>query len=90
LTDKAIGTLLETFAKTHTPISKYLNTGIGLRLQNLDSTITEAILAKLTRENVACLPVHDSYIVEQRHKELLLEKMNEEYEKAMKFPPVIG
>ena len=90
LTDKAIGTLLETFAKTHTPISKYLNTGIGLRLQNLDSIITEAILTKLTREGVACLPVHDSYIVEERYKELLLEKMNEEYEKAMKFPPVIG
>ncbi len=90
LTDKSIGTLLETFAKTHTPISKYLNTGIGLRLQNLDSMITEAILIKLTSEGVACLPVHDSYIVEERYKELLLEKMNEEYEKAMKFPPVIG
>jgi len=91
LTDKFIGTLLEAFTRAHKPISKYLNTGIGLRLQNLDSRITETILRNLTRKKgVACLPVHDSFIVEARHKELLLENMVQEYEKEMKFQPVIG
>ena len=90
LTDKSLGKLLEGFRHAHQPIAKYLNTGIGLMLQNTDSIITEAILIELMKEGIACLPVHDSYIVEERYEDVLMEKMSEAYEKLMGFQPVIG
>jgi len=90
LTDKSLGKLLEGFRQAHRPIAKYLNTGIGLTLQNLDSQITEAILMSLMKDGITCLPVHDSYIVEEAYKDLLMGKMTEAYEKVMDFQPVIG
>ncbi len=90
LTDKSIGRLLCKFMDAHQPVGKYLNSGIGLTLQNKDSQITEAILMSLLKKGIACLPVHDSYVVEETYKDVLLENMTEEYEKIMNFKPVIS
>lgn len=90
LTNKSLGKCLENFKRAHKPIAKYLNSGIGLTLQNMDSIITEAVLIDLMKEGIACLPVHDSYIVEEAYKDILMGKMTEEYEKVMGFQPVIG
>jgi hypothetical protein len=40
-------------------------------------------------ENIPCLPVHDSYIVEVQYKDTLYQVMMEEYEKIMGYEPVI-
>ena len=91
LTNKSIGKLLTLFKKVHRPIAKYINTGKGLDLQNLDSQITEIILMDLMKKEIPVLPVHDSYIVEEGYKGLLAEKMTEAYEKVVNgFTPVIG
>ena len=90
LTDKFIVSQLRRFENAHKPIAKYLNSGIGLTLQNMDSQITEAILVRLMEQNIPCLPVHDSYIVQHLHKDALINAMLEEYEKKMGFEPVIG
>ena len=89
LTDKAISMLIERFRGVHQPIQDFLFSGIGLKLQNRDSKITEVILMRLLKQNIPCLPVHDSYIVETRYKDALEQAMVEEYEKIMGFEPVI-
>lgn len=47
-------------------------------------------LMTLTKKDIACLCLHDSYICERRHEDLLKEVMEEEYEKVMGFKPVIA
>jgi len=90
LSNKSILRCLDKFKKVHYPIAKYLNTGVGLRLQNLDSRITDIILRAMTNNKIPCLPVHDSYIVKERDKDFLIEVMKESYERIMKgFSPVI-
>jgi hypothetical protein len=73
----------------HAPIAKYLNTGIGLRLQNMDGRITELILKTLASEHIPALPVHDSFIVREKDKDLLIEVMRASYQQIMKFNPII-
>lgn len=89
LTDAAIGKLLDKFRLAHHPIQKYLNTGIGVMLQNFDSMITERIISSLIKDGISCLPVHDSYIVEATDQDILKEKMTDEYAKLMKYEPSI-
>jgi hypothetical protein len=89
LTDERILERLGRFKEGHPAIGKFLNTGIGLRLQNLDGKITDRVLTAMTQEGIPCLPVHDSYIVPRPHRELLDEVMSEAYEEVMGFQPVI-
>ena len=90
LTNESIGKLLTRFKEAHHPIAKYIHTGKGRGLQNLDSQITEIILVDLTNKNIPVLPVHDSYIVEEGYQGVLADKMIEAYEEVMGFTPVIG
>ena len=48
--------------ETHAPISKFLGTGTGVKLQRIDADIAEAVMLKFTKMHYACLPVHDSFI----------------------------
>ena len=90
LTDAEILLRLNKFKEVHPRIAHYLNTGIGLRLQNLDSRITDIVLKNMTKREIPCLPVHDSYIVPQSHKDLLFQEMTNAYRAVMKgFSPVI-
>jgi len=89
LTDEKINRMIERFQEAHKPIADKLFSGEGLKLQNMDSMITEAILMRLMKENIPCLPIHDSYIVEAQYKDVLEEAMIQEYEKVMGFEPII-
>jgi len=89
LTTKSIVKLIYKFKEAHQPIEDFLFSGIGLKLQNRDSKITESILLRLIKQNIPCLPVHDSYIVETRYRGALEQAMIEEYEEIMGFEPVI-
>jgi len=90
LTDENILSLLDRFKKAHKPIAHYLNSGIGRTLQNIDSRITEKILMEFMKEGIPVLPVHDSYIIEEKYQGKLAEKMVKFYEQEMGFEPVIG
>ena len=90
LKDQDIKSRLERFKSVHPRIAHYLNTGIGRRLQNLDSRITDIILKELTRKGIPCLPVHDSYIVPRQHIDYLLQVMDSAYQDIMKgFRPEV-
>jgi hypothetical protein len=80
---------LQRVKSVHGPIAKYLNTGVGLKLQNLDSRITDLILKTLTREEIPVLPVHDSFIVRERDMHRLIEVMKSSYYRVMEYEPII-
>ena len=89
LSDQEILERLGRFKEGHPAIAKYLNAGIGLRLQNMDGRITDRVLTVMTKEGIPCLPVHDSYIVPLCYRDFLEEAMSEAYEEIMGFLPVI-
>ncbi len=89
LTNKSISRCIGKFRKCHSPIANNLNTSIGLKLQNLDSRITERILKVMTQNGIPCLPVHDSYIVPADFKDFLFDVMSESYQQVMRYMPVI-
>ena len=90
LLDTTILEYLNRFKEGHKRIMKYIHSGKGIELQNMDSEITNNILMRLIKKDICSLPVHDSYICERRHEGLLKEAMEEEYEKVMGFKPIIA
>ena len=54
-----------------------LNTGAGLELMNLDSKIVEFVIERFLTNNAVVLPVHDSFIVPVRHRDMLLQAMKD-------------
>jgi len=73
----------------HAPIKHHFGSGIGLHFQFLDSEIAQAILLDLADAGIACLPVHDSFIVARQHEASLLELMMYHYRAKMGSTPVI-
>jgi hypothetical protein len=89
LSDEGIRILLDRVKKVHHRIANYIHSEKGRTLQYLDSQITEAILMRMTGQDIPCLPIHDSYIVPAQYEEQLLEAMMVEYRQVMGFEPVV-
>lgn len=89
LKKKILQPIIDDIFNTHNRISKYFFSDIGLKLQNLDSQITSNILNYFIEKGIPILPVHDSYIIQQQYKDELINVMTIEYQKIMKFKPVI-
>lgn len=87
--EKEVESLMNSFEDFHTPIKKYLYSNIGIELQFKESEIMLGILKYMTNNNIIALSVHDSVIIQQKYKEELVQVMSDEYEKIMKFKPVI-
>jgi len=85
--DKPLVSLIKTFRDAHKPIAKYLFSGIGLTLQNIDSHIMNAILKSLMDKGILGLSVYDSVIVAEQHEAFTKEVMTKEYKKIMGFNP---
>ena len=56
-------------------------TGIGRRLQNIDSDICARVQRRLRHAGIPCLSVHDSFIVPASHSEQLRSTMDNEFSK---------
>ncbi len=64
--------LLDATCKQHELIKdRYFGTGAGRHLQYVDSQIAEAVLLHFANIGVACLPIHDSFIVPVDYEEEL-------------------
>ena len=81
--------LAKTIKDKHKEIKQHFNTGIGVKLQFLDSRIAERILKHFTKKNIVCLCIHDSFIVQERYNNELIEVMKHEYKKEMGFDCVL-
>lgn len=77
------GRLIEALKACHSEIAGSLHTGMGTRLQFLDSLMAERVLLALQRHGVVGLPVHDSFIVPERHNDLTRQTMAEAFDQVM-------
>jgi len=77
------------FVSFHARVSEYFFTGIGLRLQNIDSQIAERVMLELTSKSIPVLPIHDSFICAKQHRKLLEESMVRHYKEIVGYLPVI-
>jgi hypothetical protein len=56
-------------------ISHHFGTGVGTRLQRQDSDLAERVMLHFVERDIPILPVHDSFIVAERHREELVQVM---------------
>ncbi len=75
----------EKLIEKHQAINEYFHSGMGFKLQKMDSDIAVEILLMLKSRNIPCLCVHDSFIVEEKHKDLLINSMKEVYRNHFRF-----
>jgi hypothetical protein len=80
---------LRTFQRKLEPISEWFWIGEGLRLQREDSDVAISVLEQMSEHDVATLPVHDSFIVQERHRHLLRTAMVRAYRDKFYYQPII-
>ena len=78
----------------HKPIAEYFFSGIGIKLQLIDSNIAESVMLRVLnelnyedRKDIVLLPVHDSFIISTKNAYLLAELtdiMKEEFCRIVK------
>jgi hypothetical protein len=79
---KHAGKLIAAMKERHEPVAKYFHSGLGLKLQNLDSDMAEYVLRIMTvQKGIPCLPIHDSFIVPAGQVKNLIRTMKAAYEK---------
>ncbi|MGB3486525.1 MAG: hypothetical protein WBA62_00335 [Xanthobacteraceae bacterium] len=75
--------LIEAIKRKHFRVQKFFHSGIGIRLQNIDSEMAKIVLTELTlRRGITVLPVHDSFIVPMSAREYLVRIMQEAFERV--------
>ena len=84
VTQKEINCVVKALEKHHKPIAKYFFSGVGPRLQRIDSQTMINFLKESTKFGIFCLPYHDSVIVAERHEHWARGEMICAYRKALK------
>ena len=73
----------------HEPIAHHFYTGVGLRLQRLDSDIAEKVLLHFAQSGIAILPLHDSFLMHNGYEASLEPVMRSAFEEVVGAPPKI-
>ena len=73
----------------HEPIAHHFYTGVGLRLQRLDSDIAEKVLLHFARSGIAILPLHDSFLMHNGYEPSLDPVMRSAFEEVVGASPKI-
>jgi hypothetical protein len=60
----------------HAPIAQHFYTGVGLRLQRIDSDIAEKVMLTFIAMDAPILPLHDSFLVHNGYEGELPTVMN--------------
>lgn len=68
----------------HPDIDIYFHSGIGLRLQAIDSEICRQVLMEMYRRGIVTLPIHDSFIVASEYEDTLSKVMQTAFAKVVK------
>ncbi|MBP9096536.1 MAG: hypothetical protein KBG21_07985 [Ignavibacteria bacterium] len=82
-TYEILESMLDHWMITHTPISKYLCSKIGLELMYKDSSIAEKVIKHFTEKDVMVMCVHDSFIIAQKYEAELKSVMESAYQEVM-------
>jgi len=67
----------------HHPIKEYFFSGLGGKLQRLDSHIAEETILHFARKNIPVLPVHDSFIMHHGYENELRDVMGQMFKKVI-------
>ena len=73
----------------HKPIEHHFYTGVGLRLQRLDSDIAEKVLLHFAQSGIAILPLHDSFLMHNGYETSLEPVMRSAFEEVVGASPKI-
>jgi hypothetical protein len=73
----------------HEPIAHHFYTGVGLKLQRLDSDIAENILLHFAQRQIAILPLHDSFLMHHGYEASLTPVMSFAFEEVVGASPKI-
>ena len=77
---KGASSLLSAIEQKHEAIKdSFYNPGFGMTLQNTDAWLAERIIKRMTESGIACLPIHDSFIVSEKYTAELREAMDEAF-----------
>ena len=74
--------LVTDIQRKHSAIAHRFASGAGLALMRRDSDMAEAVLLRLGARGIVALPVHDSFLVAEKHKSALQEVMDDELRKS--------
>ena len=80
-----VGELVQAIQGQHSQFNRFWGTGLGLRLQRIDSDLCTRILARMRAVGVVGLPVHDSFLVPANASGLLLEAMETELDETVRW-----
>ena len=73
----------------HNLIKDDFGTGIGLKLMFTESMIARQILMKMLAKNIPVLGIHDGFITQAKHRDLLCQVMVDSFESITGVTPVI-
>lgn len=79
----------EAIIEFHKPIHDYFYTGIGLRLQRIDSDIAEQVLLHFANLGIPILPLHDSFIIHHGDEEFLKSVMRKAFSDIVGVVPKV-
>jgi len=71
------------------PVARWFNTGVGMSLQREDSDLAITILGSMEAQGIVTLPVHDSFIVQERHGDILRREMTRAYRERYDVEPYL-
>lgn len=71
--------ILSLLVGSHPVLESYLCSGIGVKLQFMDSQVAEYVLNDMTRQESPTLSIHDSFIVSRDKEQSLRDCMEEAY-----------
>ena len=83
LTREVINEYIEGLIRKHPAIADNFFSGIGLKAQNIESNIAVRVLLKLIGQDIACIPIHDCFIVGAQNKAALARAMDEAAEEEI-------
>src|SRR5690606_30543983 len=82
--DRQAAALIREMKRRHAPVARHFHSGIGIRLQYLDSEMAKAILTELTvKKGIAVLPIHDGFVVREEDRQDLLAAMDEAFSRQV-------
>lgn len=82
--------IIAAFKETHPVIQDKFCSGQGIFLQYMDSQIAEKIMLTLAKQDICCLCIHDSFIVQEQHEQLLFTLMKEYFIESFGQTPRIS
>ncbi len=82
-----INEFVDKFFEVHKKISHYFcnENKTGLRSMNKDAKIALDIINHFGKQNIPCLPIHDSFIVQEKYRDELKSVMQNTYKKHTGF-----